>query len=69
MQPTQDYYIKKLTVCKVQSYALYDIQANSPISGQKATTKVCGCIQEFSRVCAFVVGGAQATTRAMVNEC
>ena len=34
---------------------------------QKATTKVCGCIRRFSRVCALAVGGAQATTRAILS--
>ena len=38
-----------------------------PISGQKATTKVCGCNRRFSRVCALAVGGAQATTRAILS--
>ena len=38
-----------------------------PTSGQKATTKVCGCIRRFSRVCALAVGGAQATTRAILS--
>ena len=34
---------------------------------QKATTKVCGCNRRFSRVCALAVGGAQATTRAILS--
>ena len=34
---------------------------------QKATTKVCGFNRRFSRVCALAVGGAQATTRAILS--
>ena len=37
------------------------------LMSQKATTKVCGCNRRFSRVCALAVGGAQATTRAILS--